>query len=868
LDNKLVADFKDDIIEKMLKEGLEVKGAYSLIAEKARKYGYFDENEEEFKKAKELVAGEMETEIIVPGGGVLNEKHRNKWYAGPRTDDLFWSSLKQYLSDQKEWPERTVESIDKSSTDIISLLDNPGLDSFTTRGLVLGYIQSGKTANMTAVIAKAADVYFRFFIILSGMSNALRHQTQIRLEQDLVKQLPPEKFHLWTSSESDFIAEQSAFPAFSNDQIHMAIVKKNTHVLGRLLEMIEATPPPIFKKCPVLIIDDECDYASVNGAPYLEEMTAINEKIRRMLEIIPRTAYIGYTATPFANVLINPLSISPEHPDDLYPKDFIYSLPEPEEYFGAEKLFGRDLIDGDEIEPDQEGLDMIRLIPFEEVENLRPLKRDEKETFNFEMTETLEEAIWYYLMVTAARMVREGKPEHSSMLVHTTVYSAPHFSAKECIINYLRRLQSKMQKGEDNLYRSMESIWTREMDRVDPTRFSNKPVSFSEIREHLLRVTESVSVVVENSLSEEGLDFSNPGQRYIVVGGNVLARGLTIEGLSVSYFLRTSSQYDSLMQMGRWFGYRRDYEDLPRIWMASDMVQSFHDLATVEHEIREEIKIYSRDELTPMEFAVRIRQIPGMAITGRNKMLSAREVKISYSDIHIQTTRFKHENRGWLENNWNAGCDLIDSALESDCEKGETDKGTVLYKVPSGIIMEFLENYQAHETHSDFQSEKIYEYIRDQNEKLDELTYWNIGVIEKRRGEESQLPMGSLGKVKMSIRARLRNLTSSGDADIKALMSRRDIFIDLEDRISADDSWPALRRRRDELTDGTPLILLYPVEAQSKPSRSRNREALEADMDVLGVGVVFPKSDDPGQSYVQVELPEVEYEELEMPEEE
>src|SRR3546814_761939 len=146
-------------------------------------------------------------------------------------------------------------------------------------------------------------------------------------------------------------------------------------------------------------------------------------------------------------------------------------------------------------------------------------------------------------------------------------------------------------------------------------------------------VASSIDVKVENWRSQDRIDYSVPGRRYIVIGGNVLARGLTLAGLVVSFFMRTSSQYDTLMQMGRWFGFRPGYEDLPRIWMEEDVRDAFFDLATVEEEIRRDIDTYAIDNVKPIEFATRIRKIPGLAITTRTKLRNVRTATIGYEEI-------------------------------------------------------------------------------------------------------------------------------------------------------------------------------------------------------------------------------------------
>ena len=421
----------------------------------AKDFDFYDENKDYMEKAYQELKN-IPVEYISEGGLAILE-NRREWYFGPKDSDVFWPASEKYLLEDKEWPDSTVKKIDRSSTSIVQLLDNPGLNEFKTKGLVVGYVQSGKTANMTAVMAKAADASFRFIIVLSGLTDALRNQTQERFESDLVKRNPA-RWQKWTSIGTDFNLRLSSFPVFSPDQRNIAVIKKNKHILSRLIAVLKSTPPAILKNCPFMVIDDECDQASVNSAKFAEEMSAINESVRTLLNLLPRVAYIGYTATPFANVLINPVLASPAHPDDLYPKDFIYSLEKPEEYFGAESLFGRDILEGDEVPPEEEGLDMIRLIPDEESPLLRPLKKKDRESFSFEITSTLRKSILYFIMATAVRKIRGDENCHSSMLIHTTIYKEPHFSAKQSIEEFLKWVQSKLGENDQRIFSGIKGF--------------------------------------------------------------------------------------------------------------------------------------------------------------------------------------------------------------------------------------------------------------------------------------------------------------------------------------------------------------------------------------------------------------------------
>ena len=866
-----------DQIRRRVEDGNHPETAAGLVAAEFRDLGLADVDAL-VAAALEAYQAEISRQEFLPVASIPRRR-RTAWYGGPTTNGI-WAALKAYLITVKRWDEdTTVKSIDQTSTKIVSLLDPPRASTFATRGLVVGYVQSGKTANMTAVIAKAVDARYTFVVVFAGMTDALRSQTQERLERDLVSQAP-DRWHLWTSVEDDFsVAPDSGFPQPHPSERHLAVVKKNKFVLERFLAMLNHTPEQRLRSMSFLFIDDECDQASVSAAKYKEEMTAINSLIRRILHKVPKAAYIGYTATPFANVLIDPgVSVDPDRPDDLYPRDFIVALPTPGDYFGAEGLFGRGLLDADDDIPDANGYDMIRIVEDDEIPGLRPASYRERQTFSLSVTAALDEAIRYYLLASAARIARGQGDRHSSMLIHTTVYVDPHFEAQLRIKAHVSELTNRLDSGDQGLYREMEELWAKESGRVDPSSFGSSEVRFEELSTHLSEVAHSVELVVENGMSDERLDYSGEvGKRYIVVGGSVLARGLTIEGLIVSFFLRTSSQYDSLMQMGRWFGYRHGYEDLPRVWMTRDMRDAFKELATVEAEIRNDINLYYEDEnVTPLDFAVRIRQIPGMSITAKNKMLSAVVCNISYSGEHIQTTRFKHKDENWLRKNWEAGARLVDEAAGEVGPDRVVDRGRLYEGVSVGIIKRFLANYSTHESHRDFQADKVIEYIDAQNAKNDRyLAAWNVGLIETRNGKPSEHTLGPLSAVRTVTRSLLWE-TKDRDADIKALMSRGDILIDVTPAHPVgSDGWDMLKRRRANAPVNRPLLLLYPIDADSAPRMPRDgtsgraavREALNAERDVLGVGIVFPEALSPiPENYVRVELPPQDFEEPELQE--
>ena len=421
---------------------------------------------------------------------------QRKWYYGPGPESRIWPAFREALdTPDKNWD---IRKLDDLSTRVVSELGNPADREFHVKGLVVGYVQSGKTANMTATIAKAVDAGYRMVIVLAGLTDALRTQTQDRLDKDLCD-LTPQLWNSWTTATRDFDAGAlSSLPAL-DDQTHIAVVKKNSLVLKRILALLQRTDPAVLQRTPAILIDDECDQASINTDRYRKRMTAINRRIRQLLRAFPRISYIGYTATPFANVLIDPAE-SADGLEDLYPADFILALPRPDDYFGAERLFGRDLLAIDDEREYGDGLDMIRPVPDQEVTSLRPTGND-LSGWSFRVTESLSEAIRYWLMVTTVRVIRGQSSDHSTMLIHTSVRTDAHFAQQESVDHYLRDLGRRIADGDHALAEEMEALWRREQLAVPSAGWGHESPAFREIWDQLGGILETVETAVENSVA-------------------------------------------------------------------------------------------------------------------------------------------------------------------------------------------------------------------------------------------------------------------------------------------------------------------------------------------------------------------------------
>ncbi|GAA3442422.1 Z1 domain-containing protein [Planomonospora venezuelensis] len=835
---------------------------YTVFADWARRNGVeaaaasFSESLPEALVDKFRRQFETDKAKVQAGGPPIITAGSDDWYSGPGESDRYWLALKDRFSTE-EWPDERIASVDHSSSTVVAHTPRPDRSKWDAKGLVVGYVQSGKTTNFTAVIAKLADVQYRLVIVLSGIHNGLRRQTQVRLDQYL-KDLNPDRWVTLTEESRDFVKpSHDASAALSPEKTVLAVVKKNAAVLGKLIKWLD-TPNgrKALESAPVLIIDDEADQASVATG-------RINPLIRRLLGLMPRCTYVGYTATPFANVFVDPTQ------DDLYPKSFILNLPRPDGYFGPEKIFGRDAVEwetADEQGP-PDGYDMVRLVAEDDVPLLRPGSKESADGFAPTMIDELVAAVHWFWLATAARRAR-GDIGHSTMLIHTSVKIAVHESYKAPLEALRRKAMDGLASGNFEILDEWRNLWEKESSRVPAEDFKREQNSFDDVLPHLNEVIAATRVVLDNYRSQDRLDYSDPSVVAIAVGGNTLSRGLTLEGLVVSFFVRGATAYDTLLQMGRWFGYRTGFEDLPRIWMTPSLSAAFRHLATVEHEMRDDIDRYQRENLTPTQVAVRIRTHPSLRITA--KMGAAQPAFISYAGRRLQTRYFRHRDSEWLDGNRQAAENLVQEAVRHG-RLEDVGGARLIRDVPVSLVKTFLTRYQIHEDSPDLEPELMVKYIdRQLTSDPPSLATWSVAIVI---GEGGAATLGGLG-INYSIRSRL-NDGQAERADIKTLMSKQDRALDLglttaEARAKSEDELVALRNN-DPVCRDRGLVVLYLIEPTSEPVNPKQgtdtarqlRTALGAARAVVGMGITFPgdvQTKTVKATHVAVDLTDVESE--------
>lgn len=844
-DDRAVAQTREILIGQMVRMGVDLEQVLDVLRG-------LNLDPQVLAAAADGIRSDMaENDLLDSPTGVVDRSlvanvQMQQWYSGPEPGDQHWRGLKARLLSGRM--SSAVPDIDRASTKVVAQLAKPNVHGLKKKGLVLGYVQSGKTANFTAVMAKAADRGYGLFIVLSGIHNNLREQTQVRIEKDL--NFAAGGWVGLTTGEADFVnskTHRGASLLGSSGKPVVIVIKKNATRLANLRDWLAETPSDIRHRTPTLILDDEADQASPNSATGRAERTAVNALVNEIWELTPSGTYVGYTATPFANIFMDPDEV------DLYPSNFIINLPRPPEYFGAERLFGREPLSDDD-EPDP-GLDMVREIPDEEAALLRPPSGAEaRRDFSPSVPASLREATEWFVVASAIRRAR-GHEDHCSMLIHTTHYSDPHFAMRRS----MEELHSELSRDwTENGEASLKDCYLRERFRAADAADAPVP-SWEALRPHIEATLADLRVIVDNGMSDDRLDYNrsdadgnNLREVVIAVGGGTLSRGLTLEGLIVSYFTRTSNTYDTLLQMGRWFGYRPGYEDLPRIWMQSSLADDYRFLALVEAEIRAEIRDMEIQQLTPRDVGVRVRQHPGrLAIVARNKMGAARQLRVTYAGERMQTFIFDRDAAVARRNLEATRIFIARCRAEATIAASERPLRWRFTGISPTTVCALLDDYEFHPDQASMRSDLMTQWIQEAAPE----TPWNVTVISTSKAARNksgdEIDLGGLdlgfGLVPAVNRAPLAS-SAAGTANIKSLLNHADWFADLDPSVvrglSRDDEMqPRVVRRLHAKGHGQ--IIVYVVSKDScpqNPSSARARVPMGLDAHLVGLGIIFPSS--------------------------
>lgn len=671
--------------------------------------------------------------VRIDRGHFVKENDHTPWYMATKAENAskFWDRYRLYLLKEKHWNGDTINELDKTTDEIMDLLGNPDqIDGFMRRGLCIGDVQSGKTSTYIGLINKAADAHYRVIILLTGTIEKLRRQTQQRIDEGFIGldsyafTLEKGRVHVgvgaidsttsgWavTSTSSDFNAATAKKVVGQLSGISapvIFVVKKNKSVLEKLEHWLRFyNINPVTKKIdlPMLLIDDEADNASVNTKS--GDVTAINKGIRKLLALFDRANYVGFTATPYANVFIDPDSEEEMLKHDLFPRDFIYALEAPDSYIGARSIFGEDAPYGYMLESN------------DDCEYALPIVHKKEDVIQF-VPESLKEALAAFFIANAVRDLRGDKKAHRTMMINISRFIAVQNQIAKVVDSYVRDLKREIRNyyltGTEALQYESFSFIKQVYDKYfkqfasGPDFARLKHFTWEQIQEVLYPAISRIEVrTINGGNAPKNLDYEHYekapddiGLRLIAVGGLSLSRGLTLEGLCTSYFYRNSSMYDTLMQMGRWFGYRNNYKDLCKIWMPELSMAWYSYISAATDELRAEVRRMQNEDMTPTDFGLAVRSdIQGLLVTARNKMRSAKdyETVVNFSG-EIVETRYVHSTRDVLHRNFEETeaflltLQQIHTIHRNDPELAV--KHPQILGVKKDAVMDYLRGFSAH----------------------------------------------------------------------------------------------------------------------------------------------------------------------------
>lgn len=773
--------------------------------------------------------------------------HDKDWVHNRKNISWFYSDAYEKHLRSEGWSPTVVQRLSDVGTIILGHLQDPTSPGvWDRRGLVIGHVQSGKTANYLGLVAKAADAGYKFIIVIAGVHNNLRKQTQERVDEGFVGRTRVEdKWKIvgvghddyphpatLTNIYADFnkkTADHSGWSINDFSKPVILVIKKNVSTLRSLhrwLDELNSKGYGKIKDVPMLMIDDEADNASINTKKDDNDPTQTNRRIREILSLFDKSCYVGYTATPFANIFINPDAYGDEQlREELFPRDFIYCLDAPTTYFGPDKVF-----------LDDESSERI-LETIDDAENYLPFSH-KKDFEVYDLPPSLYKAVRQFVVVKAIRNIRGHSVKHSSMLVNVSRFVDIQNVVRTHINVYLKKLKEAikanylMPEGVSEKNEHMQLI--RSVFEED---FYDCDVEWDEVKQALHDAAESIRTFVVNSKSDEPLDYkryerSGVGLTAIAVGGLSLSRGLTIEGLCISYMYRNTRMYDTLMQMGRWFGYRSGYDDLCRVHLSRDSIDWYSHIAESSDDLREQIKQMRRDGLSPKKFGLYVLDHPDrLLVTATNKMRTGekRTFKHNFSGRLVESyvlssdEQIAQSNRDLIHEYWNSGFGKGADAIE------ETGKGWIVRDADLNQVAEFLNYFLVHENFLERRS-AVVTYIKSIAEKFPYADVLFVSVGECSPGslgpqmrKSAELKDGGYWRLKKD------RVASRGDEKLGLDVDQKkeaELLADESGKNPSDFHYRSVRKK--------PLLMLHALDLGEGEGQQLNMPAF---------GISFPPGD-------------------------
>lgn len=881
---------------------------YNIIKEKIESAPEF--KEVDLKNLFEVIRSECgigKGEITVMSDDI------DPWLSEEKSNINFelWNRYKLYMSQND--PSFPVNDLDDFTDKILDKCVNPkDKNSWDRRGMVVGHVQSGKTSNYVGLINKATDSGYKVIIVIAGTISSLRRQTQERIDAGFIgrsssafirenenrligvgKLKVETDIYSLTSSyyksgdEGDFsqsVANRLNIPIGKNPVVF--VIKKNKSILENLIDWfskneniknIDGTPK-LFD-VPALIIDDEADAASVNTAKDINEVKTINKLIRTLLNVFNQNTFIGYTATPYAN-----LFISQEHNEDLttivknkeykigedlFPRDFIINIKAPTNYIGAAKIFGFENPNGTENEP----LDIFRAIDDFDPPFFRTINKHNKEDLPEYLPKSLEKAIKSFILTCTIRRVRGHEKKHNSMLIHVALLVKWIDRVAYLVNDKMREYKNAIDGNDEALLIDLRNLYESDflpttenvLENLDYTDIRIKTHSWEEVKKELKKATSKIEVrSVHGTRSTTNLEYHNieeidysryeNGFSVIAVGGSRLSRGITLEGLSVSYYLRTTKMYDSLMQMGRWFGYRPGYVDLCRLYTTEQIFEWFNHITMATEEMRDDFDEMTAALQKPKDFRLKVRNHHGlMTITSLAKLHHSDKIEISFSGTNPQTYQLLKTKLA-IENNFKQFKELLNignKKIEIIKHK-ETDsipKYVLIKDFDKERIASFLDNYKI--DLPKIKNAKLGEYILKQSE----IKEWSVAIVsntdtrvfidwkggskkgERDKNEELKRYIISIGNQEITLGCSVRNQQLNRNGEFYHI-SKNQIDDTADRQIDLTKTGFKLNSeiKIERSIEKKGLLLIYALDERGTPN-------VKNDKPIIGYSLHFPKID-------------------------
>ncbi len=840
---------------------------------------------------------------------IESDERKMPWIANKKAiiEWGFWNRYRDYLEVEKSFSPNVLNELDRLTDKILDgTFDPTAKIQVGKRGLVVGQVQSGKTSNYTGLICKAADAGFKLIIVLAGIHNNLRSQTQLRLDEGFlgfdtqhqrVFSLSSNKFvgvgairtnrnhiaHSITSSLDKGDFSTSAFNSlginFDTNEVIIAVVKKNSVILKNIYNWLSSKTQDLggkqlIRDKALLLIDDEADNASINTSK--NSVSAINKHIRNILNLFEKNAYVGYTATPFANVFI-PV----EEQKDIFPRDFIINLAAPSNYIGPEKVFGFSPLE------DNQTTDFVLPMVYK-IDDGQSLMFDKNSSPTEKITtlpNSLQLAIKTFMLTCAIRYLRGQEKEHNSMLIHVSRYNAWQDHIFDLVQNAFDIYRRGIEMNDTATYEAFRQVFEGTTTPhyknfvQTSTEILHSPLAnldaqiqvhkWEDVKQILYRAISKIQVREINGGSKEALDYfeHKEGLSVIAVGGDKLSRGLTLEGLSVSYFLRASRMYDTLMQMGRWFGYRRGYVDLCRLFTTRELNEWFCHITEASEELRKEFDYMQNVAgTTPEKYALKVRTHPGLLqITASNKLRDVREILFSFSARLVETYEFV-KDKNIFKHNFEHTHRFIEGLGKKD---ENADKNDFIWRnVKASTIINFLEGYQMAKDQPLRRAEP--KFIINYISKLlgyNELTNWSVALINNSQPKHTH--DYRINGIIQPIGLTVRNADDKCSSETHQTRKENGIYyLKKSHIISPDHEYIDLDKKmvkqaierekqkgkksslsgeivRNELRSAkNPLLLLYSLSTKNGAVSTIGLEDMQdLDVPIIGFAISFPKSE-------------------------